>query len=168
MILRTADIPPATLLEARDFPNAEYLEISWGDAGYFPAASAGISLAIKAALWSSGSVIHVVGFSGDIGKAYPNAQIIEIALPENGLRELIGFITDDLARADSSQPARASPGLFPHSRFYPAKSHFSALRTCNTWIAEAFRKSGLPLRTTFVISASSLGGQLRPYGTTKD
>lgn len=168
IILRTADIPPAALLEARDFPNAEYLEISWGDADYFPATLAGVGLAIKAALWSSGSVIHIVGFSGAVAKAYPNAQIIEIALPENGFRQLIGFIDDDLARTDSSKSARASPGLFSHSRFYPAKSDFSALRTCNTWIAEAFTKAGLPLRTTFVITASSLGRQLRPYGTKKE
>lgn len=168
MIIRATDIPPETLPETRDFPGAEFFEISWGDAEYFPAPAAGISLAIKAALWSSGSVVHIVGFSGAIAKAYPNAQIIEIALPENGFRQLIGFVDDDLARTDFNKLATASPGLFSHSRFYPAKSNFSALRTCNTWIAEAFRAAGMPLRTAFVITASSLGRQLRPYGTKKD
>lgn len=168
VIIRATDLAPETLPETRDFPGAEFFEISWGDAEYFPAPSAGVGLAIKAALWSSGSVIHIVGFSGALAKAYPNAQIIEMALPGNSFRQLIGFIDADLDRTDSSKLAKASPGLFSHSRFYPAKSTFSALRTCNTWIAEAFRAAGLPLRTAFVITASSLGRQLRPYGTKKD
>lgn len=165
VIVRAADIPPGTLIEARDFPNAEYLEISWGDADYFPAATAGVSLALKAALWSSGSVIHIVGFSGSFAKAYPNARIIEIALPRDGLHRLIDYIAADLARSGPTAPAPASPGLYPHSRFYPAKSNFSALRTCNTWIAEAFQAAGLPIRSTFIITANSLGRQLSPYGT---
>lgn len=167
VIIRAVDLPSGKLPEQRDFPGAEFLEISWGDADYFPAPDSGIFGAIKAALWSSGSVIHIVGFGGDIAKAYPNAQIIEIALPDKGFHRLSTFISDDFARTDSTKPATASPGLFPHSRFYPAKSQFSALRTCNTWIAEAFKAAGLPVRTTFVITASTLGSQLRPYNAKK-
>ncbi|MBM4262395.1 MAG: DUF2459 domain-containing protein [Deltaproteobacteria bacterium] len=165
VILRAADIPPGSLVEARDFPDAEYLEISWGDAEYFPAVTPGVSSALKAALWSSGSVIHIVGFGGNVAKAYPKARIIEIALADEDLRRLIGFIDSDIARDDPGKAAPASPGLFPGSRFYAAKSSFSGLRTCNTWIAEAFKTAGLPVRTAWVMTASSLARQLRPHGT---
>src|SRR4051812_38776219 len=55
VIIRNADIAPARLPEVRDFPEAEFLEISWGDADYFPAQHAGVNLTLKAAFWSSGS-----------------------------------------------------------------------------------------------------------------
>jgi hypothetical protein len=61
IVIRTIDIPAAVLPELRDFPSAEHLEFSWGDRDYFPALDPGIGLALKAAFWSSGSVLHVVG-----------------------------------------------------------------------------------------------------------
>lgn len=167
IIIRKADIPTAALPELRDFPEAEFLEISWGDADYFPAQEAGVSLTLKAAFWSSGSVIHISGFAAAIEKTYPSAEIIEIALSEDGLGRLIKFISDDMSRVSPATPAKASPGLSPQSRFYPAKSKFSALRTCNTWIAEALRAAGLPLRARYVITAGSLAKQVKPYGAAR-
>ncbi len=163
VIMRKGDIPTAQLPELRDFPEAEFLEISWGDADYFPAQHAGVSLTLKAAFWSSGSVIHIRGFTGSIAETYPDAEILEIALSEDGLNRLIEFISDDMARMSPATPAQASPGLFPNSRFYPARSKFSALRTCNTWIAEGLRGAGLPLRTDYVITAGSLAKQVKPH-----
>ena len=154
----------AALPELRDFPQAEYLEISWGDAEYFPAPDAGVFGALKAAFWSSGSVIHMVGFSGSIEKAYPGAEIIEIPLADDRFDKILRHISDDFLRPDPAKPAKASPGLFPNSRFYAARSKFSALRTCNTWIAEALRAAGLPLNPWTVISAGNLAQQVKPYG----
>lgn len=162
IVIKKADIPAAVLPELRDFPSAEYLEFSWGDRDYFPAPHPGLGLALKAAFWSSGSILHVVGFKDTVEKAYPGAEIIEVTLSEEDFQRLIKFISDTFSRPHPPAPADARPGLFPNGRFYPAEGKFSLLRTCNTWVAEALSSAGLPISPGYAITAGSLSNQVRP------
>ena len=168
IVVKTADIPVAVLPEVRDFPSAEYLEFSWGDRDYFPAPDAGIGLALKAACWSSGSILHVVGFKEAVKNFFPNAKIIDIHLSEENFQRLIKFISDTFSRPNSPMPAEARPGLFPQGRFYAAEGRFSLLRTCNTWVAEALSSAGLPIRPGYVITAANLSHQLQPLAAGKN
>jgi uncharacterized protein (TIGR02117 family) len=162
IVLKKSDIPLALLPEVRDFPWAEYLEFSWGDKDYFPAPDPGIGLALKAAFWSSGSVLHVVGFNGPVRNYYPAAEILEINLSEQDFQDSTKFISDTFSRSQLSTPADARPGLSPNARFYSAEGKFSIFRTCNTWVAEALSAAGLPINPDHVITAGSLSDQLRP------
>lgn len=166
-MIKKADIPVVVLPELRDFPSAEYLEFSWGDRDYFPAPDGGLGLALKAAFWSSGSILHVVGFKDAVQNAYPSAEIIEIPLSEEGFQRLVKFISDTFSRPHPPAPAEARPGLFSNGRFYAAEGKFSLLRTCNTWVAEALSTAGLPIRPSYVITAGNLSDQLRPFAAGK-
>jgi len=167
IVIKKADIPVVVLPELRDFPSAEYLEFSWGDRDYFPAPDGGLGLALKAAFWSSGSILHVVGFKDAVQNAYPSAEIIEIPLSEEGFQRLVKFISDTFSRPYPPAPAEARPGLFSNGRFYAAEGKFSLLRTCNTWVAEALSTAGLPIRPSYVITAGNLSDQLRPFAAGK-
>jgi uncharacterized protein (TIGR02117 family) len=167
IVLRKADIPVDILPELEDFPSAEYLEFSWGDRDYFPSPDAGLGLALKAAFWSSGSILHVVGFNDAVKNVYPSAEIIEIAVSEEGSQRLTKFVADTFSRPNPPAPAEARPGLFSNGRFYAAEGNFSALRTCNTWVAEALSAAGLPVRPGYVITAGNLGNQVRPFAAGK-
>jgi uncharacterized protein (TIGR02117 family) len=167
IVIKKADIPLAMLPERGDFPSAEYLEFSWGDRDYFPAPDPGLGLALKAAFWSSGSVLHVVGFKDAVKNFFPGAEIIEIVLSEENFQRLIKFISDTFSRPHAPAPADARPGLFPNGRFYSAKGKFTVLRTCNTWVAEALSAAGLPIRPGYVITAGNLSNQLRPFAAGK-
>ena len=163
IVAKKLDIPIAVLPELDDFPSAEYLEFSWGDRDYFPAPDAGIGLALKAAFWSSGSVLHVVGFKEAVTNFFPSAEIIDIHLSEENFQRLVKFISETFSRPHPPAPAEARPGLFPQGRFYDAEGKFSLLRTCNTWVAEAFSSAGLPIRSRYVLTAASLSHQLQPF-----
>jgi uncharacterized protein (TIGR02117 family) len=167
IVIKKADIPAVVLPELRDFPSAEYLEFSWGDRDYFPAPDGGLGLALKAAFWSSGSILHVVGFKDAVQNAYPSAEIIEIPLSEEGFQRLVKFISDTFSRPHPPAPAEARPGLFSNGRFYAAEGKFSLLRTCNTWVAEALSAAGLPIRSSYVITAGNLSDKLRPFAAGK-
>ena len=167
IVIKKADIPAVVLPELRDFPSAEYLEFSWGDRDYFPAPDGGLGLALKAAFWSSGSILHVVGFKDAVQNAYPSAEIIEIPLSEEGFQRLVKFISDTFSRPHPPAPAEARPGLFSNGRFYAAEGKFSLLRTCNTWVAEALSAAGLPIRSSYVITAGNLSDKLRPFAAAK-
>jgi uncharacterized protein (TIGR02117 family) len=162
IVLSKIDIAPAEIPESTDFPGAEFIEFSWGDQDYFPDPHSGFFAAIKAALWSSGSVIHLVGFSGALEQVYRGAEIIELRLSLGAFNRLRESLSKTFFRTQGSSRAPAAPGLFPNSRFYPATPKFSLLRTCNTWVAEVLEAAAVPISPRTVITAGNLAGQLAP------
>ena len=167
LVVRKADLSQGLVPEQDHFLEAEYLEISWGDRDYFPAIEESVGLALRAAFWSRGSVLHVVGFNGAVRDYFPDGEIIELALSREPFRRLSEFLSGSFARTDPSIPAQSQPGLVANGRFYPATGRFSILRTCNTWIAEALESAGLGISPWYVITAGSLARQVRPYEVQK-
>jgi uncharacterized protein (TIGR02117 family) len=164
IVLSSADLGLGDLPELSDFPGAKFIEFSWGDRDFFPDSNSGIWAAMRAAFWSGGSVLHLVGFSENIRQFYRQAEIFEFRLTAAAGRQLIRFISQAFARTNSNSRAQASPGLFPYSRFYPASEKFSILRTCNTWVAEALASAGLPISPRSVLTAGNLASQLADIG----
>jgi uncharacterized protein (TIGR02117 family) len=164
IVLSRGDLGLDALPELSDFPDAKFIEFSWGDQDYFPDPNSGIWAALRAAFWSGGSVLHMVGFSENVGQFYPSAEIFDLRLAPAAQQQLIRFISQTFARANSHSRAQASPGLFAYSRFYPATGKFSVLRTCNTWVAEALASAGLPISAGTVLTAGSLASQLADMG----
>ena len=167
IVLRAADISAAAVPEIVDFPTAEFVEFSWGDKDYFPDPKAGVFTALKAAFWSSGSVLHVVGFSGEVKLFYPTATVTEVRVATSSLDQLTDFISKTFSRSEPSARARASAGLFAYSHFYPSTHRFSLLKTCNTWVAEALESAGLPVAPRQVFTAANLETQIAGLGETR-
>ena len=160
IVLRKGDIAPEILPELAEFPGAQFTEFSWGDTDYFPNPDAGVFAALKAAFWSSGSVLHVVGLSGDWKAFYAGAEIIELRLVPAAYGRLLDFVSKTFSRPASVDRAQSRPGLFAHSYFYPATRKFSLLKTCNGWVAEALESAGLPITPSYVITAGQLAEQI--------
>jgi len=160
IVLRKTDLTDKTMPELADFAAAQLIEFSWGDKDYFPDPTSGIFGAIKAALWSGGSVMHLVGFSDTVENFYRGASITELRLNATAYERMVKYINETFAREKLSGRTPSAPGLFPYSRFYPASRSFSVLRTCNTWVAEALEAAGLPISSAFVITAGNLQSQL--------
>jgi uncharacterized protein (TIGR02117 family) len=156
-----ADIPPGLWPEAGDLPG-DSLEIGWGDRDFYQSADAGIGLAIKAAFFSGGSVLHVTGFDGAVGDYFRGAEIYELTVSAEGYRRLIQFVSDSFLRPKTLVESRQ--GLYPNSRFYPARGKFHLFRNCNTWVAEALEAGGLPVNPSTVITAGNLFSQAKRLG----
>ena len=164
IVVRTRDFSPDVLPELQDFPGAEYLEFSWGDRDYFPHPDPGFGMALRAAFWSKGSIIHVVGVQGSLAHSYPSAEIIAIPLSETAFQRLLRFVSQTFSRPGPASLSEALPGLSANARFYLAQGRFSIFRTCNTWVAEALEAAELPINPSWVITAGSLGRHARPLG----
>jgi uncharacterized protein (TIGR02117 family) len=160
IVIGKADIPEGLLPEIGDFPDADYLEIGWGDRDYYQAPDPGLGSALKAAFWSSGSVLHVAAFKGSVENYFPQSEIVEIALSDEAFRQLVQFISDTFLRSDSA-PVETRSGLYGNSRFYAARGRFHLFRTCNTWVAEALHSAGLPISPAYAISAGNLMYQVK-------
>ena len=160
IVLRKDDLSNAAFPELADFPDPRFVEFSWGDKDYFPNPDSGFSMALKAAFWSSGSVLHLVGFNDDLRTFYPKAEIVELRLSASAFDRLVGFLSQSFLRAGSKGRAQASPGLYAYSRFYPSTQQFSLLNTCNTWVAQTLETAGLPISASRVITAGQLSEQI--------
>jgi uncharacterized protein (TIGR02117 family) len=161
IVIGKADIPEGLLPEIRDFPDADYLEIGWGDRDYYQAPDPGLGSALKAAFWSSGSVLHVAAFKGAVENYFLGSEIVDIDLPDQAFQLLIQFISDTFSRSDPALPDETRPGLYGNSRFYAARARFHLFRTCNTWVAEALRSTGLPISPAYAITAGNLMYQVK-------
>ncbi|TMA61719.1 MAG: DUF2459 domain-containing protein [Deltaproteobacteria bacterium] len=159
IVLSKNDISAEAVPELVDFPQAQFIEFSWGDKDYFPNPDAGIFSALKAAFWSSGSVLHVVGFRGDVKTFYGRAEIVELYLSAPAYARLQDFIAQTFLRPEAGR-AQASAGLLADSHFYPATHKFSLVKTCNTWVAEALEAAGLPIVSDYVMTPGQLAEQL--------
>jgi uncharacterized protein (TIGR02117 family) len=160
IVLSTADISQLEVPEIADFPQSRFIEFSWGDKDYFPDPHAGPFTAMKAAFWSSGSVLHLVGFTEEVARFYPGAEIIQLQFASQAYDELLDYLSQTFARGQPALRASPSAGLYPYSRFYPATPRFSLWKNCNTWVAEALAAGRFPIAPSFVITAGQLSEQI--------
>jgi uncharacterized protein (TIGR02117 family) len=160
IVLRARDIDLAAVPEIADLPDARFIEFSWGDENYFPDPHAGVLAALKAAFWSSGSVVHVVAVNDDLRNFYLGAAVVELRFSGAAYARLVQFISASFTRPAPGVAAPSSPGLFSYSRFYPSPRRFSLIRTCNRWVADALKAAGAPIAPSYVITAGQLAEQL--------
>jgi hypothetical protein len=140
VVIKISDIPGDLVPERRDFPEAEYLEFNLG-------------YALKALLFPSKSVLHVVGFGGPVAHYAPYREIIEFNPPSHGFERLMGYIDESFAREGRGAAAPLGRGLYGDSRFYPAQGAFHLFNTCNTWTAGALQAAGYPISSAITVGA---------------
>jgi len=164
VVIKREDISPDIWPESQDFPDAQYLEVGWGDRDFYQAPEFNLWLAFEAATWSSASALHVVGFRGPVGTYFPESEIIEIMLSPLGLERLIGRIEGSYAKDPAGVPIRLGPGLYGESMFYLSRERFHLLKTCNVWVATLLRSAGCPITPPYAIMVGNLVFQARRFG----
>jgi uncharacterized protein (TIGR02117 family) len=164
IIIRRDDIPNAVWPENRDFPDAEFLEVGWGDRDYYQMPDPHWTIAIKAALLPTSSVLHIVGFSGSISAYFPYSEIIEIQLTEPGLERLCRYIATSYAKDKAGNSIPLGTGLYEAGQFYLSNETYHIFKTCNVWTAKALRTAGCPVTPAFTITADNLMSKIRACG----
>jgi uncharacterized protein (TIGR02117 family) len=160
--VRRADVDRALWPAVEDFPSSTFLEVAWGDRDFYMAPSATVWMAIRAAFGPSRSVLHVAGLDAPIAAQFPRSEIVELRVSRRGFEALTRFVSEEYQRNADGRPVRLRPGLYGSSWFYAARSRYSLVNTCNTWIARALQTAGLPVTPSGVITAGSVMEQLRP------
>jgi uncharacterized protein (TIGR02117 family) len=157
VVVRRADVDPAIWPEVRDFPDSVLVEIAWGDRDFYMATDPTAWLAVKAALFTVGSVVHVAGF----GRAVVPASAVELRVSRGGFDAMTRFFHDEYVRDVEGRPARLAPGLYGASWFYLARSRYHLFNTCNTWVARALREAGLDITPAGTVTAGDVMEQVR-------
>jgi uncharacterized protein (TIGR02117 family) len=161
IVVRRADVERALWPEVDDFPEATFVEVALGDRDFYMATPPSAWLAIKAAIRTSGSVLHVVGFNSPPATSFLGAEIVELRLPPPGFAALTRFVSDEYQRDEARRPVRLAPGLHGASWFYAARSPYHLFNTCNTWVARALQAGGLPVTPAGTVTAGGVMQQVR-------
>lgn len=162
LIVRSADIPHDAWPARRDFPDARYLELGWGDRQYYVREDPSIWIALRALLWPTDSAIHAVAVRGTIEREFPTSEIVELRVSEAGFQRLVDFVAASHARDAAGDWIVLAPGQRPNrSRFYASERRFHLFETCNTWVARALREARVPINPRAAITAGSLMRQVR-------
>src|SRR5579884_3294351 len=165
VIVRAADIPPGVWPEHKLFPNAEYLEVGWGDTkGYrYPWTS---PVVVRALTASEGSVLLIHAFSQPVTEEYTGIarQIVEVKLSEPGFARMCEFIQKTYILDASGKPIRLESSRRDQV-FFKATGHYSAFHNCNNWTAKALRTAGCPTTPRFAFLPTLVMFQARRFGT---
>jgi len=146
IVVRAEDIPEGVWPESAYYPNAQYLEVGVGNREFYPAPERSIWLALRAALVPSAAVIHVVALSDHPARTLSFTALVALDLAEPDFRRLIEFIAATHERAGAERAEPMGPGLYHGGHFYPAHGSFHLFNNCNTWVVNALRAAGLPMR----------------------
>jgi uncharacterized protein (TIGR02117 family) len=163
-IVRAADIPPDLWPEHLQFPQAEFLEVGWGDIqGYrYPLTT---RIVLRAMFHSKGSVLLIHAFSGSITNEYADVarQIVTVQLSESGFARLCRYIQDTYALDAQGWPVPL-PSSYAGEDFFRATGHYSMLNNCNNWTARALHTAGFPAHPRFSLLPGILMHQVRRFG----
>ena len=164
IVVRAADVPEQAWPARREFIGAEYLELGWGDRAYYPAPDPSLWLGLRALLWPTAGVLHMVAFSGPVEHYFASAEIVALQLTPQGFARLVAAISTSHELDAAGQPIPLGPGLYGKSRFYASSDVFSLFATCNGWVAAMLREAGVPLSPALSPTAGMLFAQLRRHG----
>jgi uncharacterized protein (TIGR02117 family) len=137
-----------------DFPDSRYLEFGWGDARFYQAQEETWWMAVRAAFFSTGSVVHVIGFDHPTPEALIADEVVEVHLSEDGLRKLTASIQAEFQEATPRAFGTPLRGVPEPNRFYHAKRRFFFPRMCNWWTARRLQDGGCPVAAWSVIMAN--------------
>lgn len=164
IVLDTTDVDVNDWPEIIDFKHRRYVEIGWGDEGFYRAQSVDIGLAARAIFTPTPSVLHIVGFDAHPQHVFLGSDLIELRVSEEGYRRMCRAIQATYARDAAGRSLPLGPGLYGESRFYRANGSYYYPNTCNVWTARMLREAGLPMTLPFSTTAGGVLRQVRSHG----
>lgn len=137
----------ALIAVTQRFASYPYIEMGWGDEGFYSSvrdiSALTPGLALRALfLPGNASVMHVVGLSDTPRSSFASAEIVRVAIGEEGFSRMMRELEGSFARTGG--PEVLGKGLYGPSLFYRANGSFSILNVCNHWVAKLLSVAGLP------------------------
>jgi len=135
---------------AQRFAHYRWLEIGWGDEGFYRSVPDVASLTVRLALRAlfmpgNASVVQVVGLDRPPREAFPRSDMNRIELSEQGFARMLAGIEASFGRGPGAAPLEPlGPGLYGPSLFYRGVDAFHVFNVCNHWVARLLSSAGLP------------------------
>jgi len=139
-----------------------YIEIGWGDERFYRSADPGILTGIRAALWPTESVLHLVWFDLLPSDYFPSSEVIRLEMDSGQFAALSEFIAASFAVDGNGKENNMGAGLYGESRFFQAVGDFHLFYNCNSWTADALIAAGCLETNETVLRTEDLTRLLNP------
>jgi uncharacterized protein (TIGR02117 family) len=146
--------------EITNYKDRNFIDVGWGDERFYQAHGNPVFLAARAILWPTQSVMQIFAFNTPVRSAYGReSRILRVPLTPEQFEALAGFVSDSYILDESGNPF-TSKAYGETEHYFLATRNYYLFRTCNTWVAIAFKQAGFDVRTFFVLNANQLYRQL--------
>ena len=124
----------------------DWLEIGWGDEGFYRSEAVTLPLAFRALAYPTPGVMHIVTSSRPLHHdyAYAPAHLFYLTHQQRGI--LVRRLAAQFARDAKGRVLPLGPGRYGVSRFYRARARFFFPKTCNAWTANHLRAIDFRIR----------------------
>lgn len=165
IILTNSTIPDDLRQLTSRFNAFRYIEFGWGDEDFYRAPEVNVFIAVKAALWPTASVLHLIGINETLEEYAAGPDIYRIELSREGFFALCNFITATFSKDEkgNSIALGPDPAFIRQTLFYQARPKFFLPRTCNTWTAKALKTAGIPISTWANICVKNLARNIATH-----
>ena len=164
VVIRLEDVPANVWPESQDFIGAKYLEVGWGDQAFYQTPEPGIGHVLKAVVWPTASVLHIVAFDEPVESFFPTSEIIRVDVSEAGFENLSHYIHESYAKDDAGNTVDQGSGLYGYSKFYLSQEKYHLFKTCNVWTAKGIRSTGYPISSFYALTVDNLMSQVGKHG----
>ena len=135
----------------------------WGDWDYYQASDPGLWLTLKAGLWPTASVLHVVGIQTAVTERFVGYEVIRLDMAKAGFARFAAYLHHSFLRTDALKAKPVGSGWGSDSFFYPARGKFHLLNTCTAWAARALKAAGYQMGMVEPVMADQLMAKIRPF-----
>lgn len=158
----TGLVLPASLIHAKlpalqqRFPKTPYIELGWGDKGFYQAQEITTGLTLRAIFWPTESVVHAVAVPTNVARYFPQSEVLKLCLTQEEMESLLTFVASSFALDNKGLPQAQKKGLYGNSQFYRGVGDYYLMNTCNKWTAKALQSAGLKGSALFKLTAGSV------------
>ena len=157
---RNEALPYLTKLDS-EFPEAAFMEISWGDKDFFTAEKGTVGLALKAALVPTKAVLLIQAYDKNPYRYFNPVNIREIDIAPDHFKNLIGYFNTSIAIDTLTKMPIEVLRYGSKSCFFLSTEKYHAFKTCNVWTARALKKAD---KKVFAAVALTSGSVMRKAG----
>ena len=158
--VRAEDLNARIPMLAARFPACKYLEIGWGDAGFYQAKKITLGITMRAVFLPTPTVVHIVGFNDHPNSYFNGSEYVKITISHDNFTVLLDFIQSSFAKGADGEPIPESQGIYGDSQFYTGAGSYYAYNTCNKWTAKALKSGGVEISPHLKLTSKSVMGVL--------
>ena len=147
--------------EHEAMPDGTWIKVGWGDDRFYPDPDPPARVWVRAAIWPSPSVLHIVGMSVTPEQFFPGAETVTLYITEQGMREMALFLASTFRLDRQGQPLWHHEGRYANSAFFKAHGRYYLPKTSNVYTAKALRAAGVPVTPLWAASAGNVMRQTR-------
>ncbi len=155
-------------LDSIRIPAGKWLEFGWGDKDFYMSTPSEDDVewftTLKAAIWPTSSVVHVVGFNRPVPEYFSYSGLIGLHIADSLRESMAKYISKAFSRRENGTLDSLGQGLYGNSCFFSGQEKYYFPKTCNVWTAQVLKRGGIDLSPFSCQKSKVLMDRLVPHG----